>query len=126
MRPICVTCSVLTALLAFCLINSVWLSHRCEEWNDSLLRIDTLARAESWDEAESQLEDVYADWQSVQIWLHIIIEHKELDEAESLFCRARVLAEEEDSVEFRAHIADLLSQLRLLRELEEPSLPNVL
>lgn len=126
MRPIRVTCTVLAALLVFCIFNSVWLSRRHEEWNTSLLHIDSLVREERWNEAESQLERLYADWQSVQIWLHIIIEHEELDEAESLFCRAMVLAEEEDSVEFRAHIADLLSQLRLLRELEELSLPNVL
>ena len=54
------------------------------------------------------------------------MEHDELDEAEALFCRALVLAEEEDSVEFRAHIADLLSQLQLLAEMERVRVENVL
>ena len=37
-----------------------------------------------------------------------------------------VLAEEEDNVEFRAHIADLRSQLQLLSEMEQLRVENVL
>ena len=117
---------VLGLLLALCLGNSAWLSHRCEGWQAQLDRTDTLVRQESWEAAERSMEALYGDWQSVQTWLHITIDHEELDEAEALFCRALVLAEEEDSVEFRAHIADLHSQLQLLAEMEQVRLENVL
>jgi len=126
MRSVCITCTALAALLLFTLFNSVWLSRRCSDWDDTLNRIDRCAVTGQWETAEAQLDALYRDWQSVQLWLHIIIEHEELDETEALFCRSVVLAEEEDSVEFRAHIADLRSQLQLLRELEELSMQNIL
>lgn len=117
---------ILALLLALCLCSSVWLTRRCDSWTDQLQQIDRCARADDWEEAEALLETLYGDWLQVQLWLHVTMEHEELDAAEALFCRARVLAEEEDSVEFRAHIADLLSQLQLLAELEQIRLENVL
>ena len=117
---------LLTLLLAACLGNSFWLSQRCSDWNEALESIDRCAVADDWEEAELQLEALYSDWLRVQTWLHITIEHEALDEAQALFCRSKVLAEEEDSVEFRAHIAELHSQLILLCELEQVSINNIL
>lgn len=119
-------CLVLALLLGACLGNSAWLSARCGQWREGLDHIDRCARAEDWEEAAGALEDLYGDWLQVQTWLHITMKHEELDAAEVLFRRAMVLAEEEDNVEFRAHIADLRSQLTLLEELEQLRLENVL
>lgn len=117
---------LLALLLSACLINSAWLSRRCAGWTEALDAIDRCTLMDDWNTAEAQLEDLYLDWLSVQTWLHITIEHEELNEAEALFCRSMVLVEEEDSVEFRAHLADLHSQLQLLCELEQLSIANVL
>lgn len=117
---------ILIALLIICLLNSAWLTRRCGGWQAQLDEIDSCARLDDWDSAGTKLDELYRDWLGVQTWLHITMEHKELDEAEALFCRAIVLAEEEDSVEFRSHIADLGSQLQLLDEMQQLSVENVL
>ena len=125
MRSPWVPCAVLAALLAVCLINSAWLTGRCGQWNNQLKDIDQCAAAENWDGARLQLRTLYGQWQALQPWLHITLAHDALSEAEALFCRAAVLAAEEDSVEFRAHIADLRSQLMLLAEMEQPRAENI-
>ena len=117
---------LLCALLLVSLGNSVWLTRRCDDWAKELGAIDQSALQDDWDSARYQLDVLYADWQRVQTWLHITIEHEELDMAQSLFQTSMVLCQEEDSVEFRAHLAELLSQLQLLDEMERISIKNIL
>lgn len=126
MKPSVIPAAVLAAALSLCLINSVWLTRRCSDWDGQLESVDSHCRTEDWAAAGEQLETLYLNWQSVQPWLHIILDHDLLNEAEMLFCRARVLVQEEDSVEFRSHISDLRSQLMLLAELEQPRVENIL
>ena len=126
MRSFVIPGAVLALLLGICLLSGAWLTARCEDWTAELADIDALAQEESWDAAEAQLETLYEKWQQVQIWLHITMEHEALNNAEALFCRAAVLAEEEDSVEFRAHIADLRSALQVLCETQQLRMENVL
>ena len=126
MKVFHIPCFLLCALLLFSLGNSVWLTRRCDNWAKELDAIDQSARQEDWDSARNQLNVLYEDWQRVQTWLHITIEHEELDMAQSLFHSSIVLCQEEDSVEFRAHLAELLSQLQLLDEMERISIKNIL
>ena len=126
MKSFVIPGAVLAFLLGVCLFSSAWLTARCEDWTAELAHIDALAQEGSWDAAEAQLETLYEKWQQVQVWLHIIMEHEVLNNAEGLFCRAAVLAEEEDSVEFRAHIADLTAALQVLCEMQQIRVENVL
>ena len=118
--------AVLAALLALCLWNGHLLTQRCEDWTAQLRVIDGLAEADGWDAAQAQLQQLYDDWQQAQTWLHITTEHDALNEAEELFCRTIVLAEEADTAEFRAHVAELRSALQLLQEMEQLRVENVL
>lgn len=126
MKALMAPVAVLAGLLALCLWNAWYLRDCCAQWEEQLAVIDALAVRENWEEAAQQTEALYKDWKSRGTWLHITMRHQELDEAEDLFCRALVLAEEEDSVEFRAAAAELGSQLRLLCEMEQVRWENVL
>ena len=126
MRSLLLPTAVLVLLLTLCLWNGHLLTQRCEEWTAQLQVIDDLAEGGEWDAARSQLERLYGDWQQVQTWLHITVAHDGLNEAEGLFRRAAVLAEEEDSVEFRAHAADLAAALQMLCQTEQLRAENVL
>ena len=126
MKSFAIPTAVLAALLALCLWNGRWLTAQCEEWTAQLQVINDLAQHDQWDTAQAQLEQLYGRWQQAQTWLHITMEHDALNEAEGLFRRALVLAEEEDSVEFRAHVADLRSALQLLCEMEQVRAENIL
>ena len=126
MKSFAIPTAVLAALLALCLWNGRWLTAQCEEWTAQLQVIDALAQHDQWDTAQAQLEQLYGRWQQVQTWLYITVEHDIPGEAEGLFRRALVLAEEEDSVEFRAVLADLTAALQVLSEMQQLRLENVL
>ena len=55
-----------------------------------------------------------------------MLEHDAVDGAEAMFRRAEAFAETEELSEFRAELADLTSQLRLLAEMERLSIKNIL
>ena len=84
------------------------------------------AEAEDWEGAREALGAVYASWDARQTYFHIMVEHAELDAAEALFAVSHSFAESEDGAEFRANTAELLTQLRLLDEMEEISIKNIL
>lgn len=126
MKSFVIPAAVLAVLLGLSLWNGWWLSQRCSDWDAELAAIDALAVQEAWNAAEARLEALYGDWRRQGLWLHVTMEHDALNEAEGLFCRALVLAEEEDSVEFRAHIAELRSALQLLAEMEQVRVENIL
>ena len=126
MKSFAIPAAVLAALLGLCLWNGWGLTAQCGTWDAELSAIDELVLQEEWDAAEARLEDLYGYWQQRGLWLHVTMEHDALNQAEGLFRRALVLAQEEDSVEFRAHVADLRSALQLLAEMEQVRVENVL
>ena len=54
------------------------------------------------------------------------MEHDAVDDAEAMYRRAMAFAAAEEPSEFRAEIADLSDQLRLLSEMEQCSIKNIL
>lgn len=126
MKALRIPVFILMLILSLSLLNSVSLSRRCGDWTAQLNAVDSAARARSWEQARDELDTVYDSWKQCQTWLHIVIDHKEIDAAEALLQRCRVLCQEEDSVEFRSTLADLCSQLKLLDEMERVSIKNIL
>ena len=97
-----------------------------DRWRAQLAQAEALAQAEDFSGAAALLADSYRDWSRHQTYLHIVTEHDAVDDAEAMYRRAMAFAEEQESSEFRAELADLQDQLRLLAEMERFSLKNVL
>lgn len=126
MKVLRIPCFILLLLLVFSLCNSTAVSSRCHDWATQIDTIDQNAEAQRWSAAADGLESLYRDWTDCQTWFHVVIEHKEIDTAEALLQRCRVLCQEEDDVEFRASLSDLRAQLMLLDEMERVSIKNIL
>ena len=114
--------AVLVVILAFALWNSAAITNHTQRWRDQLQQVEELAAAENWRSAADALAESYKDWSGS----HIVSEHGAVDDAEAMYRRAMAFAEEQESSEFRAELADLQDQLRLLAEMERFSLKNVL
>ena len=117
---------VLAVILAFALWNSAVITGHTQRWRDQLQQAEALALDENWQAAGDALAKSYEDWSERQIFLHIVSEHEAVDDAEAMYRRAMAFAAEQESSEFRAELADLQDQLRLLAEMERFSLKNVL
>ena len=117
---------VLAVILAFALWNSAAITDHTQRWREQLQQVEKLAASENWREAADALSESYADWGDSQVYLHIVSEHDAVDDAEAMYRRAMAFALEQESSEFRAELADLQDQLRLLAEMERFSLKNIL
>ena len=126
MKPLVISLAALGISLAFSLWAGRYVEGRTEDWSDQLSLADVSAQQERWDDAQAQLRQAYADWGRSQTFFHTIMEHDELDEAESLFAAAFAACDEEDAPDFHAAMAQLDSQLRLLAETQAVSIKNVL
>ena len=118
------------AVLAVILVFSLWtgstITADTQRWQQQLEQSAALARQENWDAAAETLSASYRDWSSRQEKFHILLRHDVIDSAEAMYLRAMAFAATQEPNEFRAELADLRSQLRLLAELEGFSLKNVL
>ena len=106
--------------------NARYVSKSVDGWCAGVEASLAAAEAEDWEGAREALGAVYASWDARQAYFHIMVEHAELDAAEALFAVSHSFAESEDGAEFRANTAELLTQLRLLDEMEEISIKNIL
>ena len=118
--------AVLAAILAFALWNGAAMTRHTDRWRAQLEQADALAQAEEWSRAVEVLADSYTDWSGKQTYLHIVTEHDAVDDAEAMYRRAMAFAATRESTEFRAELADLRDQLRLLAEMERFNVKNVL
>ena len=125
-KSLAVPLAVLGVILAFALWNSRCVTAETDHWREQLRQADILAQAGEWERAAAALSDSYGDWSARQTYLHIVAEHDAIDGAESIYRRAMAFAATEELSEFRAELADLRDQLRLLAEMEEFSIGNVL
>ena len=125
-KSLAVPLAVLGVILAFALWNSRCVTAETDHWREQLRQADILAQAGEGERAAAALSDSYGDWSARQTYLHIVAEHDAIDGAESMYRRAMAFAATEELSEFRAELADLRDQLRLLAEMEEFSIGNVL
>ena len=125
-KSLAVPLAVLGVILAFALWNSRCVTAETDHWREQLRQADILAQAGEWERAAAALSDSYGDWSARQTYLHIGAEHDAIAGAESMYRRAMAFAATEELSEFRAELADLRDQLRLLAEMEKFSIGNVL
>ena len=126
LRPYLPPLALLAAILAFSLWNSACMTLQTDRWREQLRQADALAQAEDWPEAVNALTASYEDWSDHQTYLHIVSQHDAVDDAEAMYRRCAAFAAAEEPSEFRAELADLDDQLRLLAEMERFSIKNVL
>ena len=126
MRALVVPLLLLIAMFSAALYNSALITRQTDRWLKELDTIDQAVEEKNWSSAMKQLQKTCDNWHSHQTYLHIVSRHNELDEADSLFSQLIVLCDEENTAETRLHLADLRAQLKLLAEMEQLTIANIL
>ena len=117
---------LLLALFGATLVNAAVADRLVEDWCTELDQLQNTAQAEDWGSVRTDLAAFHQGWDRHATYFHIILQHDELNEVESLLARADSLAFEQDEGEFRACVAELQSQLLVLSEMQEISIRNIL
>ena len=89
----------------------------------SVLSID--CSKEQGGSGQQQLDALTTLWQEPQGYLHIVISHEELDEAEALLAQAEAMAAQGDSQSLYPVLAELRGQFRLIAETQRISAKNI-
>ena len=95
-------------------------------WVSGAEQAEDAALAEDWDTAQEKLESVYRHWNQRQTFLHIVETHDALNETENSLQRAMACAQLRDKEGFLCEVRTLRSQFRLLAEMEQVNIRNIL
>lgn len=118
--------AVLGLLLAASLWNAAAIRRDAAPWVETLAQAREAASREDWDAALRLVRRTRKTWEERRGWLHVVAAHDELEAADALFASAESFAEERDAAEFRAEVAELIAQLRVVTEMQQLTLRNVL
>lgn len=123
MKAVRLPIGVLAAVLVFTLWNAAWVTDRCEEWADALDGVT--AALDGGGDGSVALEQLWDMWQEVQGYMHIVVSHTELDEAESLLAQALALCRQNSTEDMYPVLAELRHQFRLIAETQQISAKNI-
>ena len=117
---------VLVLLMAVSLVNSAYLTARCDNWTARLDAVTAAAEGGSWDTAGREMAALRADWQKKQSYLHITLQHEEINEADTLLHQCALFVDTQDNDSLSDTAVQLALQFDRLAEMEQLSIRNVL
>lgn len=118
--------ATLVLLFSLSLLNGATIQKETARWSSQLQQAVHFIQSENWNAIETAIQTSYEDWRVKQTYLHIVLEHEAIDNAEAMYQRAFAFTSAKDSQELQAELADLLHQLTLLSEMERLSIKNIL
>ena len=117
---------VLVLLMAASLVNSAYLTARCGHWTAQLDTVTAAAEGGDWDTAARVMAALRADWQKKQSYLHITLQHEEINEADTLLHQCALFVDTQDNDSLSDTAVQLALQFDRLAEMEQLSIKNVL
>ena len=126
MKRLWTAAALLALLLAGSLANAQYAQTLCAGLSGRLEQAHTLAKEEQWEQAQALTREVYQNWQSHTFYLHTVMRHSDTDQILRSFQAVLQYLELQEMDQYAAANADLVTQLRLLAEMEQASVDNVL
>lgn len=127
MHRLWISLAVLITLTGAALFNTYYLSTLTEELSNMLLEAEACVIAGDWDAAIDKTEAALDCWTTHETYLHMVLQHADTDEVLLAFHEARqLLNTQEAGGEYYAANAKLITRIRLLSEMEQLNLKNLL
>ena len=126
MKALRVAILTLVLLMAAGLANSVYLTARCDDWTARLNAVTSAAESGDWAAAQREMAALQADWQDKQSYLHITLQHEEINEADTLLHQCALYVRKQDNDALSNAAVQLALEFDRLAELEQLSIKNVL
>ena len=116
---------LLAALLSLCLVNA-WYSLTLTRSLIYRRTPEVYCYPDQWEQARSITQEVYHSWNGHHFYLHVFLRHSDTDQILRTFRQVIQYLDLEELDQYAAANADLVAQLELLSEMEQPSLVNIL
>ena len=118
--------TILAVLLGATLWNAWYAEQLTGGLAQQLKQAQELAAQGDWEGASELSRRAFQRWQDHQTYLHVLMRHSDTDQ---ILCSFRALEQYltlEEPDQYTAANAELITQLELLAEMEQPSLVNIL
>ena len=126
MKRLWAAVGILAALLAAALGTGWWVDGLTADYVSRLEQAQAMSERGDWERAAQVTGGVYRNWQERSFWLHALLRHSDTDQVLLLFRSVEEYLKLEEMDQYAAANAQLIAQLELLAEMEDPSLENVL
>lgn len=126
MKAMRIPVAILVVLLLASLADAFLLTRQCTYWTEHIDEMEHQAMQENWAQARASADALRENWSKWQTYLHILIDHDEIDHAEELMALCDLHIEEKDTAALRVTVSQLRSQFSLLAETEQLNIKNVL
>ena len=126
MKVLVLPLGAIAVILAFSLWAGSYVQQQADTWEQLLDQAAAAVEEEDWPQASKLLSQAEEHWERSKTFLHTIIEHSELNEAEALFAAASEACFQQDAQEFRCQLTLLSTQLKVLAETQSVSIKNIL
>lgn len=126
MKHVAIAVSILAVLLCLCVLASVYVRNRAAETIAPVLRAQALAAQENYTAAAEEILQAKTIWHDAEAWLEILLPHDEADEASRVLASLYEYARVEDTDDFSAASAELVFLLEHIRQMQLPTLQNIL
>lgn len=126
MKHVAIAVSILAVLLCLCILASAYVRNRAAETIAPVLRAQALAAQKNYTAAAGEILQAEAIWHDAEAWLEILLPHDEADEASRVLATLYEYARVEDTDDFSAASAELVFLLEHIRQMQLPTLQNIL
>ena len=121
-----ISLSLLLAMLGASLLNAVYLTRATDSITVRLQAAEEMAEREAWEQADAITAQCLEDWNSYHTYLHIISRHSDTDAILISFRSVLQSLKLREMDEYAAANLELITQINLLAEIEQPDWLNVL
>ena len=126
MKHVAIAVSILAVLLCLCMLASAYVRNRAAETIAPVLRAQALAAQKNYTAAAVEILQAKTIWHDAEAWLEILLPHDEADEASRVLATLYEYASVEDADDFSAASAELVFLLEHIRQMQLPTLQNIL
>lgn len=121
-----ISLALLIAMLGASLTNSTYLTHMTGDLTEQLSAAESMAERGAWEQAVTITQQCLADWNRHHAYLHIISRHSDTDAILISFRSVLQSLKLQEMDEYAAENLELITQITLLAEIEQPDWLNVL
>ena len=126
MKRLWIAAALLAAAVVLALWNSWYLKSYLTRVSDLLDHAEVLAEGGDWDGAQRLTQDAYSRWDQRSCYFYTVLRHADTDEVYTGFQEVQEYLSCQEAGEYSAANARLTAQLRLLWEMEQLTLQNLL
>ena len=126
MKRVWISLAILAAILGSTLAHSHCLSTLTGQLTAQLSQAAAAADQGHWAQAAALTHSARQQWEKRDFYLYVMLRHGCLDEIRTSFTQAQAYLDHRTPWEYRASLAQLITQMELLSEAEQLTVQNIL